>query len=107
MRRLAMLFALCSVAVPLSANESAQQHNPQDVAACTPDAWRVCGHAIPDGDRVRQCLIDNQSSLGSACWNVIERHRLASRPAARETTGQGQRPATGQGVPPVQRWRYY
>jgi hypothetical protein len=69
------------------------------VAACTPDAWRVCGREIPDGDRVRQCLFDNQPSLSTPCWNVIERYRLAAReaerqrpvstrPARRETTGQ-------------------
>jgi hypothetical protein len=94
MRRLAMLLILCSAAVPLSANEVAQQYAPQDVAACTPDAWRVCGHAIPDGDRVRQCLFDNQPNLSTPCWNVIERYRLA----ARETNRQAPRSTTGQGM---------
>jgi hypothetical protein len=33
----------------------------------------------PDGDRVRQCLVDNQPNLSTPCWNVIERYRLAQR----------------------------
>ena len=93
MRRLGIALVLCLAAAPLSANEYSQQYAPQDVAACTPDAWRVCGYAIPDGNRVRQCLVDNQPSLSTPCWNVIERYRLAQRPAgvrpaSRSTTGQ-------------------
>ena len=94
MRRLGILLVLCSTAVPLSAAE----YSEQDKQACTPDAWRVCGHAIPDADRVRQCLFDNQQSLNTPCFNVIERARLAAReaerPAPRSTSGRGgmQRP---------------
>jgi hypothetical protein len=93
-----ILLFFCSAAVPVSAAEYSQQ----DVAACTPDAWRVCFHAIPDSNRVRQCLFDNQRSLSTPCWNVIERARLT-----REPSGQGQRSTTGQGGQPVQRPRYY
>ena len=100
-RRFGILLVLCAAAAPLSANESAQQHAPQDVAACTPDAWRVCFHAIPDGDKVRQCLFDNQQSLSTPCWNVIERGRLA----ARETNRHAPRSTTGQGGQPAQRAR--
>jgi hypothetical protein len=93
MRRLGIALLLCAAAAPLSANEYARQYAPQDVAACTPDAFRVCGYAIPDGDRVRQCLFDNQPSLSTSCWNVIERYRLA----AREKNGRAPRATTGQG----------
>ena len=99
MRKLGILLVLCTAAAPLAAAEYSQQ----DVAACTPDAWRVCGHAIPDGDRVRQCLFDNQQSLSTPCWNVIERARLA----ARETVRHAPRSTTGQGGQPAQRPRYY
>ena len=82
MRRLGILLVvLCSTAVPLSAAE----YSEQDKQACTPDAWRVCGQAIPDADRVRQCLFDNQRSLSTPCFDVIERARIA----ARATSGQG------------------
>ncbi len=97
-RRFGIALFLCSVAAPVAAAEYSQQ----DVAACTPDAWRVCGHAIPDADRVRQCLFANQPSLSTPCFNVIERARVT-----REMSGQGQRSTTGQGGQPVQRPRYY
>jgi hypothetical protein len=97
-RRFGIALFLCSVAAPVAAAEYSQQ----DVAACTPDAWRVCGYAIPDADRVRACLFANQPSLSTPCWNVIERARLA-----REPSGPGQRSTTGQGGQPVQRPRYY
>ena len=96
-RRFGIALVLCSVAAPIGAAEYSQQ----DVAACTPDAWRVCGYAIPDADRVRACLFANQPSLSTPCFNVIERARVM-----REMQGQGQRSTTGQGQP-VQRPRYY
>ena len=89
MRGLGILLVLCGTMVPLSA---AEQYSQEDVQACTPDAFRVCAHAIPNGERVRQCLFDNQKSLNTPCFNVIERARLA----ARETTAQG-RSTNGQG----------
>ena len=96
MRRFGIALVFCSAAASVSAAEYSQQ----DVNACTPDAWRVCGYAIPDANRVRQCLFANQPLLSAPCWNVIERARLQ-----RETAGQGQRSAP-QGAQPVQRPRY-
>ena len=49
------------------------------------DAFRVCGYAIPNHERVRQCLFDNQRSLSTPCFDVIER----GRKAARARNGQG------------------
>ena len=70
------------------------ENHQQDVVACTPDAWRVCSHAIPDADRVRACLFANQPSLSTPCFNVIERAR-----ATRATSGQSGHT--------IQRPRYY
>lgn len=89
MRRLGIALVMCSVATPLAANEYSQR----DVQACTGDAFRICGYAIPDHERVRQCLFANQRILSTPCFNVIERARA-------ERAGQGGRPAQ-------QRPRYY
>jgi hypothetical protein len=48
--------------------------------ACIGDAFRVCGAAIPDRDRVTACLITNVNQLGAACRAVIEQH-YGSSPA--------------------------
>jgi hypothetical protein len=44
-----------------------------DQAACTPDAWRVCGSAIPDANKVAACLADpkNKKLLSPACSKVM------------------------------------
>jgi hypothetical protein len=41
--------------------------------ACMSDAFRLCGYAIPNRDRVKACLIQNRRQLSPAC-----RQRLAS-----------------------------
>ena len=89
MRKLGIVLIVCSAGTPLAANEYSQR----DVQACTGDAFRICGHAIPDHERVRQCLFANQRFLSAPCFNVIERARAMR--------------ATGQGGQPVQRPRYY
>ena len=42
-------------------------------AACTPDAFRVCGSAIPDANKVAACLADpkNKKLLSPACSKVM------------------------------------
>jgi len=61
------------------------------------DAFRICGYAIPNHERVRQCLFANQRMLSTPCFDVIERARAERAPV---------RP--GQGGRPVQpRPRYY
>jgi len=44
-------------------------------AACTPDAFRLCGNYIPDPNKVRFCLQRQKSQLSAGC-------RLAFEPAA-------------------------
>ena len=88
MRRLGVLFVLCSTAAPLSATEYSQQ----DVQACMWDVFRVCGYAIPDRERVRQCLFDNQNSLSKPCFDVFERGRIAARATGGQDGQKTQRP---------------
>lgn len=45
--------------------------------ACMDDAFKVCGHAIPDRDRVGACLFANKSRISAACRTVLSRY---SRP---------------------------
>lgn len=48
-----------------------------DADACTPDAMRLCQQAIPDADRVAQCLAQNKRNLSPACNAVFSRPRSA------------------------------
>ena len=41
--------------------------------ACQQDAFKVCGHAIPDRDRVRSCLHQNIRRISSLCRGALRR----------------------------------
>ena len=66
----------------IAASFPAGAYTQEDVNACTPDALRLCQHAIPSESRVTQCLIENKSQLSPACTLVFDRSRAAN--ASRE-----------------------
>lgn len=47
---------------------------PEQQAACTPDAFRLCSHYIPDPARVESCLRQRKLELSDGCRSVFE-HR--------------------------------
>ncbi|HEX3708585.1 MAG TPA: hypothetical protein VHV56_01725 [Pseudolabrys sp.] len=52
---------------------SALAYTQEDADACTPDAMRLCQAAIPDPDRVTQCLLDKRRELSPECKTVFSR----------------------------------
>ncbi|MGH6665464.1 MAG: hypothetical protein ACREB2_11265 [Pseudolabrys sp.] len=76
----ALAFVL-TIAAPLPALAYTQA----EADACTPDAFRLCQQAIPDANRVADCLAQNRRQLSPAC------HAVFSRPAAASLTRE--RPA--------------
>jgi hypothetical protein len=44
-----------------------QAYTPEQQQACTGDAFRLCGDAIPDVDRVTVCMIRNKAQLSPGC----------------------------------------
>ena len=50
------------------------QGTPEEQAACTPDASRFCGDAIPDTFRVLACLQEHRQRLRKVCLKVLEDH---------------------------------
>jgi hypothetical protein len=92
------MLKLCAVAslVTILAPLPALAYSQQDADACTPDAFRLCQQAIPDADRVAQCLAMKRMQLSPACKLVF------SRPATAAS-----QPATITGQAPAQRhWQY-
>jgi hypothetical protein len=55
-------------------------------SACMNDAFQVCGHAIPDRDRVAACLSANLNRISMPCRQVMQRYSNArtTTPARRE-----------------------
>jgi hypothetical protein len=46
---------------------AAHAYTPEEQQACSPDAFRLCGDAIPDVDRVTACMIRKKSELSPGC----------------------------------------
>ena len=55
--------------VAASAAESPDEQN-----ACMSDAFSVCGHAIPDRNRVAACLAQNLNRISAPCRTVMLRY---------------------------------
>jgi hypothetical protein len=51
----------------------AMAYTQADADACTPDAMNLCQAAIPDENRVRDCLIQRKRELSPACSAVMSR----------------------------------
>ena len=63
---LALMFTLVPAPAP------AETQNEQN--ACMGDAFNICGHAIPDRDRVAACLAQNISRISAPCRTVMQRY---------------------------------
>jgi hypothetical protein len=80
--RFALAFAILAI-MPTGA--LAQTQDEQN--ACIDDAFSVCGHAIPDRDRVAACLAANIKRISSQCRAVMQRHSK-SAPQPRYSTAR-------------------
>ena len=77
--RAALLFAVATMALaahpgPASASEAQQM--------CTGDAMRLCGHEIPNVQRITACMHKQRANLSAGCRAVMERENPARRRAA-------------------------
>lgn len=50
------------------------QGTPEEQAACSPDATKFCGDAIPDTFRVLACLQQDRTRIRKVCLAVLELH---------------------------------
>jgi hypothetical protein len=57
-----------------AAAAAASAETPNEQSACMGDAFNVCGHAIPDRDRVAACLAKNISRISAPCRTVMQRY---------------------------------
>jgi hypothetical protein len=49
---------------------------------CTPDAFRLCGSAIPDVDRVTACMVQNQALLSPGCAQFFRKPAVQAIPVS-------------------------
>ena len=77
--RAALLFAIAAVALavhpgPAFASEAQQM--------CTGDALRLCGHEVPNVQRITACMVKQRANLSPGCRAVMDRDHAARRRAA-------------------------
>jgi hypothetical protein len=68
------LFIAAAATFLCATSASAQENHgtPEQRAACTSDAFRLCNSYIPDATTVESCLRQNKSDLSNACRSVFE-----------------------------------
>ena len=69
---LAFAFTFAVFAFAPAAASAAESQDEQN--ACMSDAFSVCGHAIPDRDRVAACLARNLNRISAPCRTVMLRY---------------------------------
>ena len=77
--RAALLFAVTTMALaahpgPAFASEAQQM--------CTGDALRLCGHEVPNVQRITACMVKQRANLSPGCRAVMDREHAARRRAA-------------------------
>ena len=66
---------IAAAATCLCATSAFPQENygtPEQRAACTSDAFKLCSSYIPDATKVETCLRQNKSGLSDECRSVFE-----------------------------------
>jgi hypothetical protein len=79
--RSALLFAIAVAATALSVTPGpAFSSDAQQM--CTGDAMRLCGHEIPNVQRITACMVKQRANLSPGCRAVMDRDHAARRRAA-------------------------
>lgn len=75
---------LLGVLIACGSTSAFAQGTDQEREACTPDAFRLCGQFIPDGDRVEACLRNAGPRLSRACYAVFHPSRQQGQAERRQ-----------------------
>ena len=77
--KIAALFAIATAATALSASPGLSSDAQQ---MCTGDAMRLCGHEVPNVQRITACMARNRAHVSAGCRAVMDREHTARRRAA-------------------------
>jgi hypothetical protein len=78
--RIALLFAIACAATALSARPTLAFSEAQQM--CTGDAMRLCGHEVPNVQRITACMVRLRAQVSPGCRAVMDREHAARRRAA-------------------------
>ena len=79
--KIALLFAIACAATALSARPSLA-FSSEAQQMCTGDAMRLCGHEVPNVQRITACMVRNRAQVSPGCRAVMDRDHAARRRAA-------------------------
>ena len=72
---LAAIVSIVSTTSSFAFSSEAQQ-------MCTGDALRLCGHEVPNVQRITACMVKQRANLSPGCRAVMDREHAARRRAA-------------------------
>jgi hypothetical protein len=78
--RTALLFAIAAATALAVSPGPAFSSDAQQM--CTGDALRLCGHEVPNVQRITACMVKQRASLSPGCRAVMDRDHAARRRAA-------------------------
>jgi hypothetical protein len=77
--KIVLLFALAATALFARPNPAFSSEAQQ---MCTGDAMRLCGHEVPNVQRITACMVKQRANLSPGCRAVMDREHAARRRAA-------------------------
>ena len=81
--RIALLFAIASAATAISVTPSLA-FSSEAQQMCTGDAMRLCGHEVPNVQRITACMVKQRANLSPGCRAVMDREHARRRAATAE-----------------------
>ena len=79
--RAAVLLAIAVAAAALAARPG-PAFSSEAQQMCTGDALRLCGHEVPNVQRITACMVRNRAQVSPGCRAVMDREHAARRRAA-------------------------
>ena len=76
--RIALLFAVAATALSVCSSLAFSSEAQQ---MCTGDALRLCGHEVPNVQRITACMVKQRANLSAGCRAVMEREHAARKRA--------------------------
>jgi hypothetical protein len=77
--------ALATALLVSSFSTAAEAYTADQQQACTGDAFRLCGSAIPNVDRVTACMVRQQAQLSPGCRAFFRSSEPIVRPVTART----------------------
>ena len=77
--RNALLIAIAATALSVTPGPAFSSDAQQ---MCTGDAMRLCGHEVPNVQRITACMVKQRANLSPGCRAVMDRDHAARRRAA-------------------------